>query len=174
MWAEGAAGQVHLEIQSIAATGCPAPSTENIVQIAAGNKDFSTLVAALKAGGLVGALEGKGPFTVFAPTNEAFAKLPKGTLASLLKPENKAKLDAILEYHVVAGAAAYAKDLHDGEEIKTLEGTDVEVHISRDGVRINDSKVIIPNISASNGVIHAIDTVPVSYTHLTLPTICSV
>ncbi len=92
-------------------------------------------------------------------SNEAFAKLPEGTLANLLKPENKKKLDAILEYHVIAGTAAYAKDLRDREEIKTLEGDDVEVHLSRDGVRINDSKVIIPNISASNGVIHAIDTV---------------
>merc|ERR1719331_3735481 len=132
-------------------------ASQSIVELAAGTKDLSTLVTALTAGKLVGALEGKGPFTVFAPTNEAFAKLPKGTLAAPLK--DRKKLDAILEYHVVAGAAAYAKDLHDGEEIKTLEGQDVEVHISRNGVKINDSNVIIADIGASNGVIHAVDTV---------------
>merc|ERR1719238_254213 len=131
----------------------------DIVQLAAGTPDLSTLVAALKAGGLVSALETKGPFTVFAPTNEAFAKLPAATLASLLKPENKAKLDAILEYHVVSGAAVYAKDLHDGETVKTLEGQDVEAHVSADGVKINDSNVIKADIGASNGVVHLIDTV---------------
>jgi len=143
----------------------------NIVQIAASNKDFSTLVAALKAGGLVGALEGRGPFTVFAPTNEAFAKLPAGTLQNLLKPENKAKLVSILEYHVVAGAAAYARDLKDGEELKTLNGADVEVHIGHNGVRINNSDVIKADISASNGVIHAVDKVllPPALTATQLP-----
>merc|ERR1711871_1711415 len=102
-------------------------TAQNIVELAAATPDLSTLVTAVKAGGLVDTLSGTGPFTVFAPTNEAFAKLPKATLGFLLKPENKAKLVDILTYHVAAGAAK-AADLKNGERIKTVEGKSVEVH----------------------------------------------
>merc|ERR1711957_947224 len=114
----------------------PVPKT--IVDLAVATPDLSTLVAALKAGGLVDTLSGKGPFTVFAPTNEAFAKLPPATLAHLLDPANVKELDAVLTYHVVAGVAAFSKELTDGEKIKTVEGQDVTASISAAGVMIND------------------------------------
>merc|ERR1712222_154791 len=121
---------------------------------------LSTLVTALKAGNLVTALQGKGPFTVFAPANAAFAKLPKATLKSLLKPKNKGKLVDILTYHVVAGAAVYSKDLKSTQSVKTLQGQNVVVKKSSDGVTINGkSKVIAADIAATNGVVHVIDTV---------------
>ena len=129
---------------------------KNIVELAASDKDLSTLVTAVKAGNLVGALSGAGPFTVFAPTNEAFAKLPAALLMGLLK--NPAALDAILEYHVVAGKAL-SSDLHDGETIKTLNGKSVDVHIQGGKVSINNAAVTQANILASNGVVHVIDTV---------------
>merc|ERR1719487_312404 len=141
-------------------------ASQNIVEIAAGNKDFSTLVTALKAGDLINTLNGKGPFTVFAPTNEAFAKLPKATLASLLKPENKAKLVDILTYHVAAGAAVFSKDLKNGEQIKTVEGKVVTAHVSSAGVEINDATVTTADVAASNGVVHIIDTVLIPPTML--------
>merc|ERR1712160_38354 len=100
-----------------------------IVELAVATPDLSTLVTALKAGGLVDTLSGKGPFTVFAPTNEAFAKLPAATLAHLLDPANVKELDAILTYHVVAGSAAFSKDLTDEELIKSVEGQDVTAAI---------------------------------------------
>lgn len=135
------------------------PSKElTIVEVAAGNKDFSTLVAAVKAAGLVETLSGKGPFTVLAPTNEAFAKLPKGTLETLLKPENKAKLTAILTYHVVA-AKAMAADVVKMDKAKTVQGQEVKIAASSEGVKINDSKVVKTDIECKNGVIHVIDTV---------------
>lgn len=130
---------------------------QNIVQIAASNPDFSTLVAAVKAAGLVGTLEGKGPFTVFAPTNAAFAKLPKGTVESLLKPENKAKLVKVLTYHVVAGKVM-STDLKDGMMAKTVEGGELTIH-TMPSVMVNDAKVVKADIEASNGVIHVVDTV---------------
>ena len=131
---------------------------ENIVGLAAGNEDLSTLVAAVKAAGLVETLSGKGPFTVFAPTNEAFAALPAGTVESLLKPENKDQLIAILTYHVVSGDA-YAKDLSNGQKIKTVEGDDVKVNINSKGVMINDATVVAADVKATNGVVHVIDHV---------------
>ena len=106
-------------------TGAEAKKT--VVELAQGTNSLSTLVAALKAGNLVTALQGKGPFTVFAPSNTAFAKLPKATLASLLEPKNKDKLVSILTYHVVSGAAVYSKDLKATQKVKTLEGQDVLV-----------------------------------------------
>merc|ERR1719460_2809465 len=145
----------------------PAPTTttasgpsQNIVELAQGSGDLSTLVTALKAGDLVAALQGKGPFTVFAPSNAAFAKLPKATLESLLEPKNKGKLVDILTYHVVSGAAVYSKDLKPTQNVKTLQGDDVLVTSSSAGVTINgNSKVIAADIAATNGVVHIIDTV---------------
>lgn len=133
---------------------------ETIVEIAQGNEDFSTLVQALKAADLVGALQGEGPFTVFAPTNDAFAKLPDGQLESLLKEENKAKLQAILKYHVVP-AKAPASKVAGMSEAKTLQGKMVSVNAD-DGVTLmgqNSATVTSTDVMASNGVIHVIDTV---------------
>ncbi len=130
---------------------------ETVVGIAAGNPDFSTLVAAVKAAGLVDTLSGAGPFTIFAPTNEAFAKLPKGTVEELLKPENKAKLTGILTYHVVA-AKVMAADVKTGM-VKTVQGGELNVKASAEGVMVNDAKVVKTDIVGSNGVIHVIDTV---------------
>merc|ERR1712028_336933 len=137
-----------------------------IVDLAVATADLSTLVAALKAGGLVETLSGKGPFTVFAPTNEAFAKLPPATLAHLLKPANVKELDAILTYHVVSGVAAFSKDLTDGEKIKTVNGQSVVAHVSAAGVMINDATVKTADIAASNGVVHIIDAVLIPKTLL--------
>lgn len=130
---------------------------ETVVAIAAGNPDFSTLVAAIKAADLAETLSGAGPFTVFAPTNAAFDKLPKGTVEDLLKPENKAKLAAVLTYHVVAGKVL-AADVKTGM-VKTVQGTDLEVKVTTAGVTVNDAKVVKTDIVGSNGVIHVIDTV---------------
>merc|ERR1712222_83565 len=139
----------------------PAPApTKNIVQLAESVKDLSTLVTALTAGKLVTALEGKGPFTVFAPTNEAFAKLPKATLNSLLEPKNIKQLDAVLEYHVVAGAAVFSKNLKASQRVKTLQGQQITVTKSWRGVYINcKSKVTKADVRATNGVVHIINTV---------------
>jgi len=140
-------------------TAVSGPS-KNIVELAQGSSDLSTLVTALKAGDLVAALQGKGPFTVFAPSNAAFAKLPKATLESLLEPDNKDKLVGILTYHVVSGAAVYSKDLKATQNVKTLQGDDVLVTSSSAGVTINgNSKVTAADIAATNGVVHIIDTV---------------
>ena len=136
----------------------PAASGKTIVSIAAGDGRFTTLVKALKAAGLVETLSGEGPFTVFAPTNAAFAKIPKATLASLLKPANKAKLVKLLTYHVVPGSVT-SKMLKSGQQVATVEGSNVTVKISRKKVMINNAKVILADVKASNGVIHAIDTV---------------
>ncbi|MDZ4850533.1 MAG: fasciclin domain-containing protein [Pirellulaceae bacterium] len=132
---------------------------DDIVGVAAGNEAFSTLVAAVKAAGLVETLKGKGPFTVFAPTNEAFDKLPKGTVESLLKPENKEKLVAILTYHVVAGSVK-AADVVKLDKAKTVQGSDVTIEIKDGNVFLNGkAKVVKTDIAASNGVVHVIDTV---------------
>jgi uncharacterized surface protein with fasciclin (FAS1) repeats len=130
----------------------------DIVDLAISQDNLSTLVAALKAGGLVETLKGKGPFTVFAPTNEAFAALPAGTLESLLKPENKDKLVQILTYHVVSGKVM-STDLKDGMSAKTVQGSEVKIGISKDGVKVNEAKVIKADVNASNGVVHVIDKV---------------
>ncbi len=131
-----------------------------LVEVAAGNSTFSTLVAAVKAGGLVETLSGKGPFTVFAPTNEAFAKLPKGTVESLLLPENKEKLVAVLTYHVVPGAVMAADVVKlDGKMVKTVQGSEVMVSVKDGKVMVNKSNVTAVDVKASNGVIHVIDAV---------------
>jgi uncharacterized surface protein with fasciclin (FAS1) repeats len=133
---------------------------KTVVEIASGNKDFSTLVAAVKAAGLVETLSGKGPFTVFAPTNDAFAKLPKGTVEELLKPENKEKLTAILTYHVVAGKVMAADAIKlDGKNAKTVNGQEIAIKVKEGKVMINDATVTAADIVGSNGVIHVIDTV---------------
>lgn len=132
---------------------------EDIVDTAIGAGQFKTLTAALEAAGLVDALKGSGPFTVFAPTDEAFAKLPAGTVDSLLKPENKEKLKAILLYHVVSGNVPASKVLKlNGRSVKTLQGGAIKVR-TKHGVKVNDAKVITTDVNASNGVIHVIDTV---------------
>jgi uncharacterized surface protein with fasciclin (FAS1) repeats len=137
--------------------------SKNIVQNAVNSKDHTTLVAAVKAAGLVETLEGKGPFTVFAPTNSAFGKLPAGTVDSLVKPENKATLTKILTYHVVPGKLE-ASSLTDGKKLKTAEGEELTVKHQDGKVWIVDAKggtsmVTIANVNQSNGVIHVVDTV---------------
>ena len=137
--------------------------SKNIIQNAVNSKDHTTLVAAVKAAGLVDTLEGKGPFTVFAPTNAAFGKLPAGTVDTLVKPENKPALTKILTYHVVPGRLD-ASSLADGKKLKTVEGEELSVK-HRDGkIWIVDAKggssmVTISNVNQSNGVIHVVDTV---------------
>merc|ERR1711935_1012994 len=128
-------------------------------QLAQSIPDLSTLVAALVAGDLTGALSGAGPFTVFAPTNEAFGALPKATLSNLLKPENKALLDDILEYHVIPGVAILAGDLQLSQDVTTLEGK--ELHITSIGgvVKVQNAQVREADVGASNGVVHVIDGV---------------
>lgn len=134
-------------------------AAKDIVDIAAGTEIFSTLVAAVKAGDLVDTLKGDGPFTVFAPTNDAFAKLPAGTVETLLKPENKDQLVAVLTYHVVAGKVM-ASDVVSLSEAETVQGGKLAIRVTDDGdVMINRSKVIKADVAASNGVIHVIDTV---------------
>jgi transforming growth factor-beta-induced protein len=130
----------------------------DIVDIAAGAGSFDTLVAAVKAAGLVEALKGDGPFTVFAPTDEAFAKLPEGTLENLLKPENKALLTSILTYHVAPGKVM-ASDVVKLSAAKTLNGQQVDVKVKGKTVMIDGAKVVTTDIKARNGVIHVIDTV---------------
>ena len=133
----------------------------DIVETAMANKNFSTLVSALKAADLVEALQGEGPFTVFAPTNQAFAELPDGTLDTLLEPENKAKLQSILKYHVVSGKVT-AKDVIKLDEAKTLQGAKVGIQ-TKDGTVMLQGKtaasVTKTDVMASNGVIHVVDAV---------------
>ena len=119
---------------------------------------FTTLVAAVKAAGLVDTLKGAGPFTVFAPTDAAFAKLPAGTVESLLKPENKARLQAILTYHVVSGKVM-AQDVMKLDSARTVEGSNVSIKTADGGVMVNNARVTKADIATSNGVIHVIDTV---------------
>jgi uncharacterized surface protein with fasciclin (FAS1) repeats len=135
-----------------------AESRKDIVDTAVAAGDFKTLAAALQAAGLVDTLKGPGPFTVFAPTDEAFAKLPAGTLEDLLKPENKQKLVSILTYHVVAGKVM-AKDVVRMHEARTLNGQDVKIMVEGGKVMVNNANVIKTDIQCSNGVIHVIDTV---------------
>ena len=143
---------------STAAYANPRASSKDIVDTAVAAGSFKTLVAALKAAGLVDTLKGKGPFTVFAPTDDAFAKLPAGTVDELLKPENKQKLIAILTYHVVAGkvTAAQAMKLNSA---KTVNGESLNISTEGSTVKINDATVTKADIMCSNGVIHVIDTV---------------
>lgn len=144
--------------------------TPNIVEVAAGNEAFTTLVAAVKAAGLVETLSSAGPFTVFAPTNDAFAKLPDGTVATLLLPENKDMLTAILTYHVVAGkfeaaAVVDAIKTNNGKfTVTTVQGGTIDLSLVDGKVILTDAKggmstVVIADVAASNGVIHALDSV---------------
>lgn len=130
---------------------------KDIVAVAASAGSFNTLVAAVKAAGLVETLQGPGPFTVFAPTDAAFDKLPKGTVENLLKPENKEKLVAILTYHVVPGKvmAVDVKTM----KAKTVNGQSLDIKVNDAGVTVNNAKVVKTDVAASNGVIHVIDTV---------------
>jgi uncharacterized surface protein with fasciclin (FAS1) repeats len=132
-------------------------SGADIVDTAVAAK-FQTLVAAVKAAGLVETLKGPGPFTVFAPTDEAFAKLPAGTLQDLLKPENKAKLQSILTYHVVPGKVL-AKDVVKIDSAKTVEGNDIAIKTANGKVMVDNANVVKTDVQASNGVIHVIDSV---------------
>ena len=131
---------------------------KDIVDTAVAAGQFETLAAALGAADLVDTLKGEGPFTVFAPTDEAFAKLPAGTVETLLKPENRDQLVAILTYHVVAGKVK-AADVVKLSEATTVNGAKVAITVADGGVRVNDANVIATDIKASNGVIHVIDTV---------------
>ena len=135
-----------------------APAEKDIVDTAVEAGSFKTLAAALKAADLIETLKGKGPFTVFAPTDEAFAKLPKGTVEELLKPENKAKLAGILTYHVVAGKVE-AKDAVKLKSAKTVNGASFKISASDAGVMVDKAKVVKTDIQCSNGVIHVIDSV---------------
>jgi len=130
----------------------------DIVDLAVATEFLSTLVAAVKAGDLVDVLKGDGPFTVFAPTNEAFAKLPAGTVENLLKPENKAKLVEVLTYHVVPGKIL-STDLKNGQKAKTVQGSEITVTMMDGKVMINNATVTAADIMADNGVVHVIDTV---------------
>ncbi len=156
--------------QTVTVGGAPMFPSKNIIENAVNSKDHTTLVAAVKAAGLVKTLQGKGPFMVFAPTNDAFAKLPKGTVEALLKPENKAKLVKILTYHVV-GANALSDAIKqmvadDGgrHPVKTVSGDTLVVTLRGDSIFLTDeqggvSKVTIADVRQSNGVIHVVDTV---------------
>jgi uncharacterized surface protein with fasciclin (FAS1) repeats len=133
---------------------------KTVVEIAAGNPDFSTLVAAVKAAGLAETLSGEGPFTVFAPTNAAFEKLGKETIADLLKPENKEKLAGILTYHVVAGKIMAADAVKaDGKSVASVQGAGIPVSVKDGKVYVGKAQVVKTDIVGSNGVIHVIDTV---------------
>jgi uncharacterized surface protein with fasciclin (FAS1) repeats len=135
-----------------------AASAADIVDTAAAAGQFQTLVAAVKAAGLVDTLKGPGPFTVFAPTDEAFAKLPAGTVESLLQPENKAKLQTILTYHVLPGKVM-SQELVKLDSAKTVEGGSIAIQSMSGGVMVDNAHVTTADIAASNGVIHVIDTV---------------
>jgi uncharacterized surface protein with fasciclin (FAS1) repeats len=141
-----------------AAASAVSAAQADIVDTAVGAGSFKTLVAAVKAAGLVDVLKGQGPFTVFAPTDEAFAKLPAGTVESLLKPENKAKLVAILTYHVVPGKVM-AADVVKLSDAKTVQGEPVEIKVEDGKVYVNQAQVVKTDIGTSNGVIHVIDAV---------------
>ena len=133
-------------------------SSKDIVEVAAEAGTFNTLIAAAQAADLVDALKGEGPLTVFAPTDEAFAKLPEGTVEMLLKPENKEKLQAVLLYHVVEGRVT-SDQVVNLDYAKTLQGQKVKITVKMDKVYVNDAQVIAADVEASNGVIHVIDAV---------------
>ncbi len=165
-----ATASAQMKEQTVTVGGAPMYPSKNIVQNAVNSKDHTTLVAAVKAAGLVDTLQSPGPFTVFAPTNAAFSKLPAGTVDTLLKPENKSKLTAVLTYHVVAGRMS-ARDLMDAVKkgngkamLTTVEGEQLTV-AEKDGklwvwdAKGGSAQVTIQNVNQSNGVIHVIDTV---------------
>ena len=130
----------------------------NIVETAVQNGSFKTLVAAVTAAGLVETLSGTGPFTVFAPIDDAFSSLPAGTVESLVKPENKAQLTSILTFHVVSGKVM-STDLEDGMVAKTVNGASLTIHLKDGKVFINDAEVVIADVDTDNGVIHVINKV---------------
>jgi uncharacterized surface protein with fasciclin (FAS1) repeats len=130
----------------------------NIVETAVNNGSFKTLVAAVKAADLVGTLTSQGPFTVFAPMDDAFGKLPEGTVDTLVKPENKEKLTSILTYHVIMGKIM-STDLSDGMKAKTVNGKEVTIHLKEGKVFINDAEVVLADVKTDNGIIHAINKV---------------
>ena len=140
-----------------AASPAPTAAAKDIVAIASGNGQFKTLTKALGSAGLVATLQGKGPFTVFAPTDAAFAALPKGTVENLLKPANKAKLTKILTYHVVPGSVL-STSLKSGD-VKSVEGSSLKVAVSPGKVTVGGANVVKADMKASNGVIHEIDKV---------------
>lgn len=142
----------------LAVAGCATGTPGDIVDVAAGNDSFTTLVAAVSAAGLADTLAGPGPFTVFAPTDDAFAALPAGTLDNLLLAENQDQLVDILTYHVVPGLYPASSLAGQRGSLNTVQGGRLHVN-GTDGVRINGANVIIPDVAASNGVIHAIDAV---------------
>ncbi|MEM7597979.1 MAG: fasciclin domain-containing protein [Pseudomonadota bacterium] len=149
-----------LSAAALMTTAIPAMAdghSKDIVDTAVSAGSFGTLVAAVQAAGLVDTLKGEGPFTVFAPTDEAFAALPKGTVDSLLQPENKDQLVAILTYHVVPGKVM-STDLSDGMTATTVQGSDVTIGTTG-GVTVNGANVVAADVEASNGVIHVIDAV---------------
>ncbi len=162
--------EVMEEATEVVAEAVEEITTPNIVEVASGNDAFSTLVAAVVAADLAGTLSGDGPFTVFAPTNDAFAKLPAGTVESLLTPESKDALTGILTYHVVSGtfeAAAVIEAINSNNgtfTVTTVQGGTIALSLNDGNVILTDAKggtatVVIPDVAASNGVIHAIDTV---------------
>jgi uncharacterized surface protein with fasciclin (FAS1) repeats len=164
------AQKMSTEAKPVNVGGAPMYNTKNIVENAVNSKDHTTLVAAVKAGGLVETLQGKGPFTVFAPTNDAFAKLPAGTVDNLLKPENKSTLVKVLTYHVVSGnydAKSIAKMIKDNggkATLKTVAGGTLTASMSKNKLMITDEKggvatVTIKDVSQSNGVIHVTNMV---------------
>lgn len=136
-------------------------SDKNIVQNALAANNVTTLVSAVKQAGLVSTLEGPGPFTVFAPDNAAFNKLPSGMVNTLMMPANKQKLTDILEYHVVKGAYTIA-DLHDGQTLTAVDGKTLTVHKKDGVVMINNATILTPDVISSNGITHVIDTVLMS------------
>ncbi len=142
---------------SVAAPAFAGGHSKDIVDTAVSAGSFETLVAAVQAAGLVETLKGEGPFTVFAPTDEAFAALPEGTVEELLKPENKDQLTAILTYHVVPGKVM-SGDLSNNMMATTVQGTDVTI-MTEGGVKVDGASVVTADVEASNGVIHIIDTV---------------
>jgi uncharacterized surface protein with fasciclin (FAS1) repeats len=143
---------------ALALSAQAADEKKDIVDTAVGAGKFKTLAAALKAAGLIEALKGKGPFTVFAPTDEAFAKLPEGTVENLLKPENKEKLVAVLKYHVVSGKVMAAQVVK-LEKAETLQGGSVTIKVADGKVKVDNANVTATDIEATNGVIHIIDAV---------------
>ena len=149
-----------LSIATFAAACAPMMDDgDDIVDIAASNDDFSTLVAAVQAAGLVETLKSDGPFTVFAPTNDAFAALPEGTVESLLLPENKDQLVSVLTYHVVPGAVTSDQLAGQRLNVATVQGSEVHIDAKGSGVKVDGANVVTADIMATNGVIHVIDAV---------------
>ena len=150
---------IGLTVATLVSLGSVPSYAADIVDTAVKAGQFKTLAAALKAADLIDTLKGKGPFTVFAPTDAAFAKLPAGTVDNLLKPENKAKLVQILTYHVVPGKIMSSSLAGKKTDAKTVEGSNISIDATMGGVKVNSAKVVSADVAADNGVIHVIDTV---------------